>query len=106
MTHQIITANRLIDGAVIYFTANGAWSARIADSQVFDNTDTADQALLAAMAFVKTNEILDPYLIDISQDGFEIKPVRYREIIRAAGPSTFPVMSCLAQGNETGAVAA
>lgn len=88
MSTQIITANRLTEGVVVYFNAEQKWSIWIADAQVFDSAETAEQALTKAQEAVKQNIIVDPYLIDVLPDGQSVKPLKYREIIRAKGPST------------------
>ena len=80
---QRLTANRLTDGAVLYWNTDG-WVDRLADSQVFAEPAAADAALAAAQAFVADNTIVNPYLFDVHADG---SPVKEREIIRAAGPS-------------------
>lgn len=95
MTLQIATANRLIDGAVVYFTADDTWSTWIADALTINDAQAADAVLALGQASVDRNEVIDPYLIDVVQEAATIKPVRYREIIRAKGPSTHPQESRL-----------
>lgn len=87
MTLQIVTANRLIDGVVVYLNAGDIWSPWIADARTLDNEESADTALTQAHASVGRNEVVDPYLIDVVQEAQTIKPTRYRETIRAKGPS-------------------
>lgn len=90
MTLQVITANRLIDGAVVYFTADEEWSTWIADASVLVDEQSAEASLALARASVADNVVVDPYLIDVMQEAATIKPIRYREAIRAKGPSTHP----------------
>lgn len=80
---QMLTANRLTDGAVLYWMA-GAWTLRLADGDVFATQAEADAALAAAQAFIADNGVVGAYLFDVHADG---SPVKEREIIRAAGPS-------------------
>ena len=48
-----------------------------------------DKALLeAASQGVADQFVVGPYLIDVAVDGDRIKPARYREHIRATGPTT------------------
>jgi hypothetical protein len=79
---QALTANRLIDGVVLYWK-DGGWVEPFADAELFADTKTAEAALIAAKAFVAANAVVNPYLFEV-KDG---KPVKEREIIRAAGPS-------------------
>ncbi len=88
MGMYVITANRLSDGTVIYYTGAQNWSSWIADAFVCDSEeDTA--ALLESASSTKTFcDIVDPYSIEVYREAQTIKPVRYREAIRARGPST------------------
>lgn len=83
---QMLTANRLRDGDVLYWKAGG-WVLELAQGEVFDAPKSADAALAAAAAFVQGNEVVAPYLFDVRVDASGIHPVKEREIIRAAGPS-------------------
>jgi hypothetical protein len=83
---QMLTANRLRDGDVLYWKAGG-WVLTLAEGEVFDDPKAADAALASAAAFVQGNEVVAPYLFDVRVDGRGIHPVKEREIIRAAGPS-------------------
>jgi hypothetical protein len=83
---QILTANRLRDGDVVYWRA-GAWVGALADAEIFEDDTTADAALAAAAASVKSRVVVNPYLFDARVDADGIHPVKEREIIRAAGPT-------------------
>jgi Protein of unknown function (DUF2849) len=80
---QMLTANRLKDGTVLYWRG-GAWVERLAQGEVLRDAPAADAALAAAQAFVADNSVVGPYLFDVRGDG---RPVKEREIIRAQGPS-------------------
>ena len=90
MAHQIVTANRLIDGAVVYLSANETWSPWIGDAHVLEEEQTANAALASGFSFAERNEVIDPYLVDVVRNANTLVPLRYREIIRAKGPSTRP----------------
>jgi len=80
---QMLTANRLTDGEVVYWQA-GQWVEAYAGGEIFADAAAADAALEAAKDFVKRNIVVAPYLFDVREDG---TPAKEREIIRAAGPS-------------------
>jgi hypothetical protein len=82
---QMLTANRLIDGVVLYWNGGG-WVESFTGAEVLADAPAAEAALAAAKAFVTGNVVVNPYLFDV-RDG---KPVKEREIIRAAGPSVRP----------------
>lgn len=83
---QMLTANRLKDGDVLYWKA-GAWVESLRDGEVFPEQAAADAALAAAQSFVIGNAVVNPYLFDVRIDASGVHPVKEREIIRAAGPS-------------------
>ena len=80
---QMLTANRLRDGEVVYWR-DGQWVENYADGQIFPDEAAGEAALAAAQASVKSNIVVATYLLDVRSDG---APVKEREIIRAAGPS-------------------
>ena len=83
MAQQMLTANRLKDGTVLYWKGGG-WVETLVHGDVFTDAADADAALAAAQAFVAANAVVTPYLFDVHADG---SPVKEREIIRARGPS-------------------
>jgi len=83
---QMLTANRLVDGDVLYWR-NGDWVLALAEGEVFADPKAADAALAAAQKSVMTNKVVNPYLFDVKTDAKGIRPVKEREIIRAAGPT-------------------
>ena len=58
---QMLTANRLRDGEVVWWT-HGAWVEALKDGEVFADQAMADAALKAADAFVQKNVVVNPYL--------------------------------------------
>ena len=89
---QLIIANTLTDGFVVFLTETGEWSADIAAGAVVDTETAAEKLLATAKQKEQQNEVIDPYLIEIEvKDGQRI-PTEYREFIRASGP-TVPIPS-------------
>lgn len=85
--HQLVTANRLADGRVVYLTATGDWSADIGASAVAADAEAAARLLTIAEAAAARQIVVEPYLIPVVTETGAIRPVRYREAIRAFGPS-------------------
>ena len=83
---QMLTANRLRDGDVLYWKA-GHWVLTLAEGEVFTDPAAADAALAQAQAQLAENKVVAPYLFDVRLDAGRIVPVKEREIIRAAGPT-------------------
>jgi len=83
---QMLTANRLRDGAVVYWRA-GAWLTGLADAELLPEPAGADAALAAADESVRDRVVVNPYLFDVREDAGTVRPVKEREVIRAAGPT-------------------
>ncbi len=98
MTNQVISANRLDDGIVVYLTANGDWSERLVQAQAIDGEEQGEAALDVAFGAVKTCLVVDPYLIEIDDSGAERRPTLNRELIRAKGPTVRLDLGKQAQG--------
>jgi hypothetical protein len=87
MTLQAITANRLVDGRVVYLREDDRWSERIQESVVADSEDLAKTLLELAKRAVAERLVVDPYLFGVNVEDGKIRPLGRREEIRAAGPS-------------------
>ena len=85
---RALTANRLVDGEVVFWS-QGAWVERFADAQLFADGDPEAEA---AEAHGKNQPtlVIEPYLIDLMESAGLWAPVSYRERIRALGPSNLP----------------
>ncbi len=85
---QIVTANDLVTGEVIYLTGHENWSGHMADAAVAHNSQMAE-ALLAKAQY-QQDKIVGAYLADIclSRKG-EPEPVHFRELFRSRGPSNY-----------------
>ena len=85
---KIITANDLLEGDVIYLTAEGRWSRTYEDAVVATTQEEADDLLRKAEA--QPDRIVDAYFVDtaVDEDGTP-KPDHFREVFRATGPSNY-----------------
>ncbi|MDE2013589.1 MAG: DUF2849 domain-containing protein [Alphaproteobacteria bacterium] len=83
---QILTANRLIDGRVVYWQGAG-WAESLAEAEIFDDPEAADAALKGAQQWVAERVVVGTYLFAVRLDEGVAVPVKARELIRAAGPS-------------------
>lgn len=98
MALQMVTANRIGDGTVVYLTRVGGWSERITDGQVSRGDEERDTLMAVAQATAEIPEVVEPYVIDIVEEAGVVRPVRYREAIRAQGPTTHPAFAKQAAG--------
>ena len=87
---QVITANRLRDGAVVFVGPSRAWVDRLAEAEVFTAVEASTAALQVAQKDEAANLVLDIYAIDVVERSGALKPVKLREAIRAQGPTVHP----------------
>ena len=73
---QMLTANRLRDGAVLWWK-NGSWTETLADGQVFSDQAGAEAALAAAQADIKGNKVVAAGRGLIGRLKATTKPVNY-----------------------------
>jgi hypothetical protein len=83
---HMLTANRLKDGDVLYWKGDG-WVLSLKEADVFADDAAAQAALASAQKYVTGNQVVSPYLFDVRVENGAIRPVKEREIIRAAGPT-------------------
>jgi hypothetical protein len=89
---QVVTANHLLSGDVVYLTKTSSWTRSIAEAAVVANVEAGAALLAEAEAQAKKNIVVAPYLIPVQISGDASvtppKPIQYREVLRAEGPST------------------
>ena len=86
---QVLTANRLAIGEVVYWNADRGWVGRLEEAEVLPDSQ-AEMALKGAEEWVRRHEVVGAYLFEVRlEDGLAV-PVKVREAIRAAGPTVRP----------------
>ena len=90
MKHQVLTANRLDDGQVVYLAADEALTHHIAEARVASDEDEAARLQTAAENAVAARLIVAPYLFEVDPRDGAPRPLGAREVIRARGPSVRP----------------
>jgi hypothetical protein len=84
---QMIIANRLRDGAVVFLAPGEGWEPAIGAGTLIDTEADAAALMVVANRHVDECRIIDPQLIDVEiQDG-KPRPTAIREAIRAFGPT-------------------
>ena len=84
---QMIIANALSDGFVVFMTEDRGWTRDIAEGALLESDAAAEELLAAAKDAETRNEVIDPYLIPVQVENGRPAPLEYREYIRANGPS-------------------
>jgi hypothetical protein len=102
---QVMTANRLRDGDVVFLTRNGDWS-EVIDDAVLAQEPLAIAALeTRAAEAVKATLVTGQYLFDAERVNGKIRASHIRERIRTLGPTVRMDLGKQAEG-KAGAFAA
>jgi hypothetical protein len=87
MPQQMIIANRLRDGVVVFLAEGDAWEPAIAAGSVIDNDGDAARLLAIAKQHESECQVIDPQLIEVEVRDGKPRPVAIREVVRAFGPT-------------------
>ncbi|MEX2202073.1 MAG: DUF2849 domain-containing protein [Dongiaceae bacterium] len=87
MSTKIFNANDINNGRVVYLAADGSWSERIADAAVVQSAEDEARLQAVADAAFEARRVVDVYAVDVAIEDGRIRPLVYRERIRAEGPS-------------------
>jgi len=85
-TPKVVTANHLLQGDVIYQTADG-WTRHLAEAELLTDAAHADLRLIEASQ--QRDVVVGAYLADVDATTGTPKPVHFREDFRARGPSNY-----------------
>lgn len=86
-TPKVVTANALIEGDVVYQTADDRWTRELADAELIIEEDLAKLRL--AQAEGQPEEVVGPYLADATPSEDGPQPTHFREDFRRTGPSNY-----------------
>lgn len=89
MSGWIVSANDLVAGTVVYYTAGG-WSGDIGAAAVAADRAAAKKMLAASESAVRGNRVVEPYLVEVEVCRGKLSPLRLREQLRHRGPSVAP----------------
>ncbi|WP_306141158.1 DUF2849 domain-containing protein [Roseibium sp. MMSF_3412] len=94
---KVITANRLLNGDVVWLGESGNWVERVTLARTFEGKDQVAEGLSIGQQAEKNQEVVGVYEMDVTLEDGVLVPVRLRERIRAAGPTTHPQFGKQAQ---------
>jgi len=87
---QVISANRLTDGIVVFRAQGGAWVEQLRDAEILADTTAVKAALILVQQDVKANHVIEVEAFPVAVKGDHVEPVHLRDKIRAKGPTTHP----------------
>ena len=87
-TPQVVTANRLLEGDVVYLTSSGGWTTDLAEAVIILGAEEEANRLEEAMQAVAQRQVVGPYLMQVEPQASGPLPLSQRERIRARrGPT-------------------
>jgi uncharacterized protein DUF2849 len=84
---QMIIANRLVDGLVVFLAPGEEWQPAIAAGVVIEDDTEAERLLEVAKQHQARCLVIDPTLIQVKVENGQVRPTEIREVIRAFGPT-------------------
>ncbi|WP_296763335.1 DUF2849 domain-containing protein [Sediminimonas sp.] len=87
-TPKVVTANALVEGDVIYLTADDRWSRALHEAEVIEDEAHAQLRLLDAER--QAHAVVGAYLAEVRPGPNGPEPAHFREAFRARGPSNYP----------------
>ncbi len=86
-TPKVITANHLLEGDVVYLTADDTWARSLIEAELIEDEAVAQLRLLEAEKQVDT--VVGVYLADAKAGPNGPEPTHFREAFRMRGPSNY-----------------
>lgn len=81
---QVASANRLVDGIVVWLDDAGQWTDRLENAAVARDKRNAE--ILLERARAEAFSVIDPFLVAVTEDDDgTVEPLSLREKIRASG---------------------
>jgi hypothetical protein len=84
---KVVTANALIEGDVVYQTADDRWTRELAKAEIL--TEERYARLRLEQAEGQPHEVVGAYLIDVTPATNGPEPTHFREDFRRRGPSNY-----------------
>ena len=84
---DVITANRLTDGVVVFQTIDEGWSEDFNRAAVLPDAEATAAALKRAKQDEANNLVVDSYAVAVEERNGHLVPKALREAIKAAGPT-------------------
>jgi hypothetical protein len=84
---EIITANRLIDGVVVFQESAGGWAEDFARAAIYEDSEATKAGLALAKQAELSDIVVEPYAIIVEFRNGHYAPKALREAIRATGPT-------------------
>ena len=85
---SVVTANRLIDGIVVYLASDGGWTEVLGRARVAATEDEVKALEAEAAKDIAARKVVAVYPMDVAIRDGTVDPLSVRERIRAAHRTT------------------
>lgn len=85
---NVVTANRLVDGIVVYLAPDGGWTEQIADARMAETEEETKALEAEAAKSVAERVVVAVYPMPVEVKDGAVDPLSVRERIRAAHRTT------------------
>jgi Protein of unknown function (DUF2849) len=85
---NVVTANRLTDGIVVYLASDGSWTEEIARARLAETEDETKTLEAEAAKDVAARKVVAVYPMEVAVRDGAVDPLSVRERIRAAHRTT------------------
>jgi len=85
---SVVTANRLIDGIVVYLASDGGWTEEIGRARVAETEDEVKALEAEAAKDIAARKVVAVYPMEVAVRDGTVDPLSVRERIRAAHRTT------------------
>jgi hypothetical protein len=84
---QVLTANRLDNGRVVFLAEDGRWVSLLGEARIAHDPAAASELEVLGAADEQACRVVGCYLIPVAQRDGRVEATSARERIRAQGPS-------------------
>lgn len=84
---EIVSGNRLTDGAVVYLSAEGGWVEKIGDAAVAETEDERAALEEAANGGIASQQVAGWEFAEITEEDGKRKAIKNMQYIRSLGPT-------------------
>ena len=85
---SVVTANRLVDGIVVYLAPDGSWTEEIDRARLAETEDETKALEDQAAQDVKARKVVAVYPMEVAVKDGVVDPLSVREKIRASHRTT------------------
>jgi hypothetical protein len=85
---NVVTANRLVDGIVVYLALDGSWTEEIGRARLAETEEEISALEAQAAEAVKARKVVAVYPMEVALHDGAVDPLSVRERIRAAHRTT------------------